>query len=55
MEFKIKDYVFSDVDITGVNVCSNSVEISLSYEVDYIFIGKDDAIALAKHFKLIEE
>jgi hypothetical protein len=62
VDVDIEDYEFSDADILCVKVKFNDyVEFKFSDEdhyalgFAYLWLDKEDVIALAKHFKLTEE
>ena len=53
----ITKYKFSDEDIISVSICVESPEtiiLDVSDNSDELYLTKSDAIAIAKHFKLIE-
>lgn len=52
----IEDYDFKDIMVKGVNHANKAgVNIGLRCEASSVIIYKNDAIALAKHFKLTAE
>lgn len=57
-DFDIEKYEFSDCNIVDINSYVNgaTIAVTLSWIADgYLELKKQDAIALAKHFKLTQE
>ncbi len=55
MSDDIKDYTFTDGDIEWVNYHKSSISIYIDNEVSKLIIHKDDVIAMAKYFGLLQE
>jgi hypothetical protein len=49
---KIEEYIFSDIEITGVMGAAND-EIAIDTGKKLIYMRKEDVIAMAEHFGLV--